>query len=76
MKPTKAARAAAYYRRRAAVETAHGRSASTLLDRAVNIEATLYAAHRCHDCGRELSDPVSVARGIGGDCFAARMGRR
>lgn len=24
---------------------------------------------RCSECGRELSDPVSVARGIGGDCW-------
>jgi hypothetical protein len=27
---------------------------------------------RCRDCGRELSDPASVARGVGPDCFQAR----
>jgi hypothetical protein len=31
--------------------------------------------HRCRDCGRELSDPESVARGIGPDCYQAQ-GRR
>ncbi|MGD9798880.1 MAG: DUF6011 domain-containing protein [Acidimicrobiia bacterium] len=25
---------------------------------------------RCSECGRELSDPASVARGIGGDCWS------
>jgi hypothetical protein len=28
--------------------------------------------HRCRDCGRELSDPDSVARGVGPDCLQAR----
>jgi hypothetical protein len=25
---------------------------------------------RCRECGRPLEDPVSVARGYGGDCWA------
>lgn len=28
--------------------------------------------HRCQDCQRELTDPESVARGFGPDCWASR----
>jgi hypothetical protein len=28
--------------------------------------------HRCGDCGRELTDPASIARGVGPDCWEAR----
>lgn len=31
---------------------------------------------RCQDCHRELTDPESIARGIGPDCWAARSERR
>lgn len=33
------------------------------------VEKAFAEVGRCSICGRELSDPVSVARGIGGDCF-------
>lgn len=54
--PSKLARQAAYWR-------AHGR-----LDVAERIEAELVAAGRCRRCGRLLTDPESVSRGIGPDC--------
>ncbi|MGD9797578.1 MAG: DUF6011 domain-containing protein [Acidimicrobiia bacterium] len=25
---------------------------------------------RCSECGRELTDPASIARGVGGDCWS------
>jgi hypothetical protein len=56
----KAAAAARYYRERGD------------LQRAEALEDGLRAAGRCQDCGRRLSDPVSVAAGIGPDCRAKR----
>ena len=37
-------------------------------DTAERIEAELVAAGRCRRCGRTLTDPDSVSRGIGPDC--------
>lgn len=41
---------------------------------AERLEAVLQAEHRCKACGRHLSDPVSIERGVGSDCWA--KGRR
>ena len=38
------------------------------IESALRIEAALAAAGYCRSCGRPLSDPVSVARGVGPDC--------
>ena len=55
--PGRVARYAAYYRQR-------GQDDSAEL-----LEARLVGAGRCKRCGRELSDPVSVERGVGPDCW-------
>lgn len=34
------------------------------------LEAILRKKTRCRECGRGLDDPVSVARGVGPDCWA------
>jgi Family of unknown function (DUF6011) len=60
--PVKGARIARWYR-------ANGRT-----ELAEAIEQELAATGRCRICGRPLSDPVSVERGVGPDC-AARLGR-
>jgi hypothetical protein len=57
----KAAAAARYYRRRGEPGDA---------ERAEGLEAGLAAAHRCRECGRRITDPVSVAAGVGPDCRA------
>jgi hypothetical protein len=54
--PGKTAAQAAYWR-------AHGRP-----DVAERLEAQLAAASRCRRCGRSLTDPASVARGVGAEC--------
>jgi hypothetical protein len=56
MRPAKLALAARYHR-------THGRT--DLPDR---LEAELHAASRCRMCGRTLTDPDSIAAGIGPDC--------
>jgi hypothetical protein len=56
VKPTKAALAAAYWRARDRAEVAE------------RIEADLVRAGRCRRCGRLLTDPVSIERGVGPDC--------
>jgi hypothetical protein len=56
--PGKLAYQAAYWRAHGHVETAE------------RIEAELAAAGRCVRCGRTLTDPESVSRGIGRDCLA------
>ena len=56
--PQKVAYQARYWR-------AHGR-----LDVAERLEAQLVAFHRCRICGRALSDPVSISRGVGPECWA------
>lgn len=57
MTPAKMALAIKYYR-------ARGRD-----DLADQLEAELTSAGRCRRCGRPLSDPVSIERGIGSDCW-------
>jgi hypothetical protein len=54
--PAKLARLAGYWRRRDRPDVAE------------TIEADLVAAGRCRKCGRSLSDPVSIAAGIGPEC--------
>ena len=54
--PTKLAERARYWR-------LHGRT-----DTAEALEAELVAAGRCRICGRILTDPESIAAGIGPDC--------
>jgi hypothetical protein len=54
--PVKLARQAAYWR-------VHGRT-----DVAERIEADLAAAGRCRRRGRTLTDPVSIAAGVGPEC--------
>lgn len=39
-------------------------------------QAEVYVATRCCQCGKRLSDPVSVERGIGPECFRKRTGSR
>jgi hypothetical protein len=56
--PAKLAAQAAYWR-------AHGRP-----DVAERLEHDLVAMGRCRRCGRTLSDPASVERGVGPDCRA------
>jgi hypothetical protein len=55
--PVKMAAQAQWYRERGDVYTA-GR-----------LEAKLVAVGRCKRCGRGLTDPTSVDRGIGPDCW-------
>jgi hypothetical protein len=54
--PTKVARRARYWRLRGRVGAAE------------RIEEELADAGRCRRCGRLLTDPVSVERGIGPEC--------
>lgn len=42
-------------------------------ERARQIESELYKAGRCRQCGRKLSDPLSLARGTGPECWG-RLG--
>ena len=56
-KPAKVAAQAAWHR-------ANGNP-----DRADLLERQLNAVRRCKRCGRTLSDPVSIERGIGSDCW-------
>jgi hypothetical protein len=62
MKPGKLAKAAAYYRRQGAHEQAHF------------YETILVEQGRCRRCGRLLTDPASVERGVGPEC-ALRYGK-
>lgn len=39
--------------------------------RTIGATAGLRAAGQCQRCGRPLSDPVSVRRGVGPDCWAS-----
>jgi hypothetical protein len=50
---------------RAAWHRSHGHT-----DTAETFERVLAAAHRCRMCGRELTDPESIERGVGPDCLA------
>lgn len=36
----------------------------------LHIEETLRGARACRECGRTLTDPTSIERGIGSDCAA------
>ena len=56
--PAKLAGQAAYWR-------AHGRG-----DVADRLEAQLVGDGRCRRCGRALTDPVSVERGVGPECLS------
>ena len=56
-RPTKMAARAAWYR-------LNGRA-----DEAVRLEEALVAVGRCRRCGRTLTDPDSLSRGIGPDCI-------
>ena len=56
--PGKIAAAARYHRARGHLEVAS------------RFEAELVAAGLCRRCGRRLTDPASVKRGIGPDCAA------
>jgi hypothetical protein len=58
LKPVKLARAARYHR-------LHGRP-----DMADVMELVLTVAGRCRVCGIRLTDPVSIGRGVGPDCWA------
>jgi len=40
---------------------------------AARLEQAFRDTGRCQDCGKPLTDPTSVARGIGPDCFARRQ---
>jgi hypothetical protein len=62
--PRKAAEAAAYWRRKGS--TVH----------AARIEADLAAQGYCRRCGVRLTDPESIARGIGPDCAKKDGGKR
>lgn len=55
--PGKMARHAAYARARGMDDTAD------------TLEDALTRAGRCRRCGRDLSDPISVKRGVGPDCW-------
>jgi hypothetical protein len=55
-------------------ETAARLRATGRLERADKLERQLVALGRCKHCGRKLSDPVSIERGVGSDCWA--KGRR
>lgn len=37
------------------------------------LEGALGSATRCADCGRPLTDPTSIERGIGPDCWSERQ---
>jgi hypothetical protein len=54
--PAKIAAQAQWYRAQGDVDTAE------------RLEAKLVVVGRCKRCGRGLTDPASVARGIGPDC--------
>jgi hypothetical protein len=61
--PGKVARAAAWYR------------ANDKPEHAERLEAELAGADRCRRCGRALTDPESVSRGVGPDCVAKEASR-
>jgi hypothetical protein len=61
--PAKLARQAAYWRQ-------HDRA-----DTAERIEAALVASGHCKVCGRTITDELSLARGIGPECWAAMQKR-
>lgn len=65
--PSKAARMIPELGARVDRETSPGMRA---LGQAEAILDNLHAATRCQICGRDLTDPVSVKRGIGPDCIA------
>lgn len=67
--PTKAARCLP----RLAVDAARTTAVRTRAERfgyAEGILEQLTASERCRICGRDLTDPTSVQRGIGPDCIA------
>jgi hypothetical protein len=57
-RPAKLAAQAAWHRQ-------HGRP-----ELAEHFETQLVREHRCKLCGRPLTDPVSLERGVGPDCAA------
>jgi hypothetical protein len=56
MKPTKLADAARWYRAQGKVEVAE------------DLEFVLAKKGRCKRCGRLVTDPVSIERGLGPEC--------
>lgn len=71
--PGKQARLAAWHRAVAGQTT--GASRAEHLAAAERIESRLRIQGRCSRCGRTLTDPVSVAEGLGRDC-ATRLAAR
>jgi hypothetical protein len=63
---------AAYHRRREAAALAVGDDdlAAEAARIAAHFEGLLDSRSRCRRCGRALTDPTSVARGIGPECWA------
>lgn len=75
--PGKAAKKLAYHRQRIAVLQAGGtpRQYETLDEHrkvADRYERAFRETGRCEDCGHVLTDPASIRRGIGPDCWAKR----
>lgn len=64
--PSKAVRHLAYCDQ--ALLTATGQRRADLLAKAEHLRGQL--AGRCVRCGRTLTDPESIARGVGPDCLA------
>jgi hypothetical protein len=38
-------------------------------DEAARVERQLNAVNHCRHCGRPLTDPTSIERGVGSDCW-------
>jgi hypothetical protein len=50
-------------------ETAARLRAVGRVERAEMLERQLVALGRCKHCGRKLTDPISIERGIGSTCW-------
>lgn len=74
--PTKIAAQAHLFRKRADEARRHGRFATSrsLLSEAVALERALHEEKRCKECGRELTDPMSIELGIGPECRKRKEG--
>jgi hypothetical protein len=70
-RPGLAAQKAAWHRQQAELCHQRGEPDHEVhhYDRADNYEAVLDRLVRCRRCGRELTDPVSIERKIGPECY-------
>lgn len=68
---TKKAALAALLTKQATQDRVAGRFAEAhqRAEQAARLHAELAGEQRCRECGRKMTDPESIARGIGPECF-------